>query len=219
MGSHYHYRHVLTRHAPLHSDGSNNNNIFEVLILLVPIPLLLYSVFPPRKNLLIGLIYVLSIFVTLIQIIRLLSITHQTSQIDTSTLIIWSLIGVSLGITAASLISFAPLFKSFLSSEIDTFRLSLKIDHAKMAVKRAGKDSPTWQKVVMSLGYGELKRQGRESKNESGLESRSGYRMDAWNTEGGEWSAEDPNFEMGFIKTTEVIISREGSMWEEPKST
>jgi hypothetical protein len=114
---------------------------------------------------------------------------------------------------------FAPLFKSFLSSEIDTFRLSLKIDHAKMAVKRAGKDSPTWQKVVMSLGYGELKRQGRESKNESGLESRSGYRMDAWNTEGGEWSAEDLNFEMGFIKTTEVIISREGSMWEEPKST
>ena len=71
----------------------------------------------------------------------------------------------------------------------------------------------------MSLGYGELKRQGRESKNESGLESRSGYRMDAWNTEGGEWSAEDLNFEMGIIKTTEVIISREESMWEEPKST
>jgi hypothetical protein len=34
--------------------------------------------------------------------------------------------------------------------------------------------------------------------------------MDAF----GEYSTEELNFEMGIIKTTEVIISREGSTWE-----
>jgi hypothetical protein len=43
--------------------------------------------------------------------------------------------------------------------------------------------------------------------------------MDGWNGEGGDWSTEELNFEMGIIKTAEVIISREGSTRDEPKST
>jgi len=68
----------------------------------------------------------------------------------------------------------------------------------------------------MFLGYGDIKGQRGESRNEGRLESRSGSRMGPF----GEYSSEELNFEMGIIKTTEVIISREGSTWEfEPKST
>ncbi|KAN0120307.1 hypothetical protein V8E51_002515 [Hyaloscypha variabilis] len=204
---------------PLYTTMALITIIFEVLILLAPVPILLYSVFTPRKNFLIALIYVLGTFTTLIQIIRLLSITHANSPIDTSSLIIWSIIEISFGIMTSSLPSLAPLFKSFLSSELDTFKISLKIDHAKMVVKRVGRESPTWQRIILFLGYGELKGQKGEDRSGSKLESRSNSRMEWEGSGGGEWSAEDLNFEMGIIKTTEVIISREGSMWDEPKST
>jgi hypothetical protein len=131
----------------------------------------------------------------------------------------WSIIELSLGITASSLLSLSPLFKNFLSSEVDTFKITLKIDHAKLSLKRAGQESPTWQKIILFLGYGELKGQKGEDRSGSRLESRSNSRMDWEGSGGGEWSAEDLNFEMGIIKTTEVIISREGSVWDEPKST
>ena len=88
-----------------------------------------------------------------------------------------------------------------------------------MVVKRVGKESPAWQKVILFLGYGELKGQKGEDRSGSRLESRANSRMDWEGSGGGEWSAEDLNFEMGIIKTTEVIISREGSVWDEPKST
>jgi len=88
-----------------------------------------------------------------------------------------------------------------------------------MVVKRVGRESPTWQKVILFLGYGELKGQKGEDRSGSRLESRSNSRMEWEGSGGGEWSAEDLNFEMGIIKTTEVIISREGSVWDEPKST
>jgi hypothetical protein len=118
---------------------------------------------------------------------------------------------VSLGIIASSLLSLAPLFESFLASEIDTFKLSLKIDHAKMAVKRVRKKSPTWQKITLLLGYGELKGQKGENRSGSRLESRPNSRRKWEGRGGGEGSAGGLNFEMGIVKTTEVIISREGS--------
>jgi hypothetical protein len=196
---------------PLYTAMAVITIIFEVLILLTPLPILLYSVFTPRKNLLIGAIYILSIFVCFIQIIRLLFITNQSSAIDTSPLLNWSVVEVSLGIIASSLLALAPLFESFLASEIDTFKLSLKIDHAKMAVKRVRKESPTWQKITLLLGYGELKGQKGENRSGSRLESRPNSRRKWEGRGGGEGSAGGLNFEMGIVKTTEVIISREGS--------
>jgi len=77
----------------------------------------------------------------------------------------------------------------------------------------------------MFLGYGDIKGRRGESRNGSRLESRSGSRLESRSESRlggafGEWSSEELNFEMGIIKTTEVIISREGSTWEfEPKST
>jgi hypothetical protein len=131
----------------------------------------------------------------------------------------WSVVEVSLGIIASSLLSLAPLFESFLASEIDTFKLSLKIDHAKTAVKRVGKESPTWQRIIMFLGYGELKGQKGEDRSGLRLGSRSNSSRERGDRGRGERSADGLNFEMGIIKTTEVIVSREGSTWNEPKNT
>lgn len=189
------------------------------LSILTPVPVLLYSVFTPRKNILIGLIFALSTFLPIIQILRLVAIKNQHSPIDTYTFLTWSILETNLGIITVSLLSLSPLCKTFLSSEIDTFRLSLKIDHAKMKIRELGQESPAWQRVVMFMGYGEMKKAERERERaESQMESRSGSRLDGgWGDWGG---SEDGNWEMGIIKTTEVIVSREGSTWEyEPKST
>jgi hypothetical protein len=88
-----------------------------------------------------------------------------------------------------------------------------------MAVKRVGKESPTWQKITLFLGYGELKGQKGEDRSGPRLESRSNSRRKREGRGRGERSADGLNFEMGIIKTTEVIISREGSTWNELKIT
>jgi hypothetical protein len=87
-----------------------------------------------------------------------------------------------------------------------------------MAVKRVRKKSPTSQKITLLLGYGELKGQKGENRSGSRLESRPNSRRKWEGRGGGEGSAGGLNFEMGIVKTTEVIISREGSTWKKPKS-
>jgi len=205
---------------PLYTAMAIITIIFEILIILTPIPILLYSAFPPRANSLIAFLFTLSAFLTSIQIIRLVAITHQSSIIDTSSLLIWSIVETNLGIITASLLSLSPLFKSFTSGSIDTFKLTLKIEHAKIYMREKGRESATWQRIVMFLGYGEMNRQRGESRSGSRLESRSGSRTGGAFAAFGDYSTEELNFEMGIIKTTEVIISREGSTFEfEPKST
>ena len=60
-----------------------------------------------------------------------------------------------------------------------------------------------------------MKEQRSESRSASQLESRCVSRIGTFSGD----SSEELGFEMGITKTTEVIISREGSVWDEPKST
>jgi len=71
----------------------------------------------------------------------------------------------------------------------------------------------------MFLGYGELKGQKGEDRSGLRLGSRSNSSRERGDRGRGERSADGLNFEMGIIKTTEVIVSHEGSTWNEPKNT
>jgi len=121
------------------------------------------------------------------------------------------MIETNLGIVAASLFSLSPLFNPFFENiALDTFKLELKIDKVKLGVKRLGRESLTWKRIVMFLGYGEM----RVVDTEADVRSRSTSRLGQLGGSKGN-SREELSFEMGIIKTTEVIVSREGSdIWE-----
>ena len=79
-----------------------------------------------------------------------------------------------------------------------------------------------WNRLVMFLGYGEMRpnieegsrREEPSSRLGSRMGSRLGSRMSKMGNLGGS-STEELTFPMGILKTTEVIISREGSeLWD-----
>lgn len=81
--------------------------------MLTPFPMLLKSHLPTRKKVALLGIFSLGSFVTAIQIIRILTIKSLANYIDSSKLIMWSMVENNLGIMAASIPPLAPLFRSF----------------------------------------------------------------------------------------------------------
>jgi len=89
---------------------SETNEFFSML---TPFPMLLKSLLPTRKKVAVLGIFSLGSFVTAIQIIRILTIKSLSNYIDSSKLIMWSMVENNLGIIAASIPTLAPLFRSF----------------------------------------------------------------------------------------------------------
>ncbi|KAE8445050.1 hypothetical protein EG329_013764 [Mollisiaceae sp. DMI_Dod_QoI] len=190
--------------------------VFDILTMLTPIPILLHSCFSLRKNILIGVLFLLGTFISIIQILRILSLRSQTSYLDTFTILTWSLVEVNLGIVLASLIPLAslPVFQSFLEKgspqslgeSLASFDTRRTIDKVRDGLKRKlGRGSELRNRMVLFLGYGELRPDLEQ-------EQRPGSRL------GVNASTEELNgFPMGILKTTEVIVSREGSAYGDAK--
>lgn len=70
--------------------------------------------------------------------------------------------------------------------------------------RACGRESELRNRLVLFLGYGELR-----PDLETEMSGRSGSRLGT--------STEELKFPMGILKTTEVIVSREGSSWGESK--
>ena len=66
-----------------------------------------------RKKLVLFAIFSLGLFITIIQIIRILTIKSLANYTDSSQLIMWSMVENNLGISIACIPPLAPLIKSF----------------------------------------------------------------------------------------------------------
>ncbi|KAF8850706.1 hypothetical protein BDZ45DRAFT_185057 [Acephala macrosclerotiorum] len=121
--------------------------------MLTPIPILMHSCFFLRKNLLIGPLFLLGIFLSLIQILRTTALRSQPSYLSTSTVLTWSIIEVHLSIILSSLtpLSSLPPFQSFLD----------KGSPQPLAQSLASFDT---RKTIEKMRDGWKKRFGRESK-------------------------------------------------------
>lgn len=205
--------HIHLRHLDVRFPNTKPSQILTLYSMLTPVPILLHSCFSLRKNIMIALLFLLGIFLSLISILRIICVRSQHSYLDTSTLLTWSLVEVNLGIILSSLIPLTslPFFKSFLekgtpqsiTQSLASFDTRKPIDKMVDGIKkRFGKESELRNRVVLFLGYGELR-------PDLEREHRSGSRLGT--------STEELNFPMGILKTTEVIISREGSSWGELK--
>lgn len=81
--------------------------------MLLPFPVLLASQIQKRKKLVLLGLFALGIFITIIQMIRIQTISSLSNYLDSSALIMWSTIENNLGIMVACVPTLAPLFKSF----------------------------------------------------------------------------------------------------------
>ncbi|KAL2008122.1 hypothetical protein VTN00DRAFT_8104 [Thermoascus crustaceus] len=86
---------------------------FDVIIILLPIPVLLkLQLYTRQKAVLIGL-FCLGFFVTVIQIIRIFTIKNLKSYTNSEAIVIWSIVEISLGVIIPCIPTYGPLFRSF----------------------------------------------------------------------------------------------------------
>ncbi|RDW88378.1 hypothetical protein BP6252_00410 [Coleophoma cylindrospora] len=98
--------------VPVYTIMASITIIFDVLIMLTPFPMLLKAQIQKQKKAILLGIFSLGIFITVIQIIRILTIKSLANAIDSSQLIMWSMVENNLGIIVASIPPLSPLIRS-----------------------------------------------------------------------------------------------------------
>ena len=72
--------------------------VFDVVVIVTPIPLLLNSRLPTRQKVVLIGLFTLGFFITICQLIRILTIKSLKNYIDSSMLIMWSMVELNLGV-------------------------------------------------------------------------------------------------------------------------
>ncbi|KAK5744377.1 hypothetical protein LTR17_002087 [Elasticomyces elasticus] len=86
---------------------------FDILIILLPFPILRRLQLDVQKKVALGALFALGFFVSIIQIIRIRTISKLQNYTDSEPIIIWSIVEINLGVFIACTPSFAPLLKQF----------------------------------------------------------------------------------------------------------
>lgn len=81
--------------------------------MFLPFPVLLKSHIQKRKKAVLLCLLALGTFITIIQVIRIQTISSLTNYLDSSKVIMWSAVENNLGIVVASIPTLAPLFTYF----------------------------------------------------------------------------------------------------------
>ncbi|CZT43346.1 uncharacterized protein RSE6_03371 [Rhynchosporium secalis] len=194
--------------------------LLNIVMMLSPIPILLHSCFSIRKNLIIGFIFILGIIVTLAQLMRILSISSQARKNDHYYALIWSIVEINLGMITVSIVPLAPLFPSFFfergsirSLSISSFDTRRSYDKLKNYLQKMRRQNKTWNRLVMFLGYGMMRKdvETGERGDATRTMSRVGSRMSSRMGHGGVGTSTDElTGPVIIMKTTEVIVSRDG---------
>ena len=86
---------------------------FDVLIILLPFPIIQRLQLNLQKKIALGCLFALGFFVSVIQIIRIRTIAKLANYTDSEPIIVWSIVEIHTGVCIACMPSFAPLLKSF----------------------------------------------------------------------------------------------------------
>lgn len=81
--------------------------------MILPFPVLLKTQIPMKKKLILTGLFSLGTFITVIQIIRIQTIHSLANYLDSSSLIMWSMVENNLGIIIASIPPLSPLIRSW----------------------------------------------------------------------------------------------------------
>ncbi|KAL2003384.1 hypothetical protein VTN02DRAFT_4120 [Thermoascus thermophilus] len=86
---------------------------FDVIIILLPIPVLLKLQLRTRQKAVLIALFCLGFFVTVIQIIRIFTIKNLKSYTNSEPIVIWSIVEISLGVIITCVPTYGTLFRSF----------------------------------------------------------------------------------------------------------
>ncbi|OHW96260.1 integral membrane protein [Colletotrichum incanum] len=87
--------------------------VFDVLIMFLPFPVIIKSQIQNRKKFVLLALFVLGVFVTIIQAIRIQTIKNLVNYLDSAKTIQWSVIETCIGIIIACIPTLAPMVKYF----------------------------------------------------------------------------------------------------------
>ncbi|KAL4926604.1 putative integral membrane protein (Pth11) [Aspergillus undulatus] len=87
--------------------------VFDVVIIALPLPILAKLQLKLRQKILLGVLFGLGFFVTIIQIIRMLTVKNLQTYANSEAIIIWSVAEISLGVIISCVPTYGPYFRSF----------------------------------------------------------------------------------------------------------
>ncbi|KAH8596903.1 hypothetical protein B0O99DRAFT_508895 [Bisporella sp. PMI_857] len=179
--------------VPVYTSMASLTILFDVIIMLTPFPMLIKTRLPKRKKLILLGIFSLGIFITIIQIIRILTIKSLANYIDSSQLIMWSMVENNLGIMVACIPPLSPLIRFF--REKSSSRGTSNVQSGQKALSRGAY-------ALSTIGG---------KKGFVGIREPAGGQGDM------ESSTEELTVAGGIHKTTEVVVSRTSSGEEDER--
>ncbi|KAJ5406244.1 hypothetical protein N7465_007528 [Penicillium sp. CMV-2018d] len=90
--------------------------VLDLIIIALPLPVLWKLQLRLKQKVLLGCLFALGFFVTVIQVIRIFTVWDLKTYTDSKNIVIWSCVEVSLGVIIACIPTYGPLFKSFAST-------------------------------------------------------------------------------------------------------
>jgi hypothetical protein len=159
--------------------------------------MLIRAKLPLRKKAILICIFSLGIFITVIQIIRILTIKSLSNYLDSSKLILWSMVENNLGIIVASIPALAPLFKSLLdkSSQLASSQRQ-DIQHSPYSLRNIYRRKESHHALGIQSTVGTTRPRSKDT-----------AAGNPWCTEGG--SDEHLNNAEGIYMRTEISIETE----------
>ena len=164
-----------------------------------PFPMLLRAKLPRRKKAILLGIFSLGIFITVIQIFRILTIKSLSDYLDSSKLIMWSMVENNLGIIVGCIPALAPLFRSVLD----------KTSHVSSSQRQGVERSPySLRNIYRQKSSHAPSMGGQSSVHAEGPGSgKNSTNKDQWRTEGG--SEEHLNTAGSIYTRTEFSVEHE----------
>ncbi|KAJ8117658.1 hypothetical protein OPT61_g1199 [Boeremia exigua] len=99
--------------VPFYTSMASLAIFFDIIVMLLPFPVLLSSQIQKRKKLVLLGLLALGVFITIIQVVRIQTVKNLANYLDSANLIMWSAVENNMGIIVASIPTLAPLFKYF----------------------------------------------------------------------------------------------------------
>lgn len=99
--------------VPFYLTFSSLTIVFDVVVLVLPFPVLVRSQIQRRKKVVLLGLFALGLFVTIIQAIRIQTIKNLVNYLDSARSIIWSIVENDIGIIIANIPTLAPLVKYY----------------------------------------------------------------------------------------------------------
>ncbi|KAL4793198.1 hypothetical protein BDV19DRAFT_400090 [Aspergillus venezuelensis] len=87
--------------------------IFDVIVIALPLPILARLKLKMRQKVLLGVLFGLGFFVTIIQIIRIFTVANLETYANSESIIIWSDVEISLGVIISCVPTYGPYFRAF----------------------------------------------------------------------------------------------------------